>query len=115
LEYDRGTERPAHHLAKLDAYYAYRDTGRYARDYDGFPTILVVASDTDAEQRIATVAASSAVGRRAPCPRCSPANGATGGTDSGSLTPRGYSVRSGGHQRARTAGAAGPGAGDVPQ
>jgi hypothetical protein len=68
LEYDRGTERPAHHLAKLDAYYAYRDTGRYARDYDGFPTILVVASDTDAEQRIATVAASSAVGRSAPVP-----------------------------------------------
>jgi hypothetical protein len=68
LEYDRGTERPAHHLAKLDAYYAYRDTERYARDYDGFPTILVVASDTDAEQRIAAVAASSAVGRSVPLP-----------------------------------------------
>jgi hypothetical protein len=68
LEYDRGTERPAHHLAKLDAYYAYRDTERYARDYDGFPTILVVAPDTDAEQRIAAVAVSSAVGRSAPLP-----------------------------------------------
>ena len=26
LEYDRGTERPAQHLAKLDAYYAYPET-----------------------------------------------------------------------------------------
>jgi hypothetical protein len=68
LEYDRGTERPAQHLAKLDAYNAYRDTGRYARDYDGFPAILVVARDTDAEQRIAAVAAASAVGRSAPLP-----------------------------------------------
>jgi hypothetical protein len=68
LEYDRGTERPAHHLAKLDAYYAYRDSERYARDYDGFPTILVVALDTDAEQRIAAAAASAAVGRGVPLP-----------------------------------------------
>ena len=68
LEYDRGTERPAQHLAKLDAYYGYRDTGRYARDYDGLPTILVVAHDTDAEQRLAAVGAAAAVGRPAPLP-----------------------------------------------
>jgi hypothetical protein len=44
LEYDRGTERPIHYAAKLAAYYRYRDSGFSARDYQGFPSVLVVST-----------------------------------------------------------------------
>jgi hypothetical protein len=36
--------------------YWYRDSGQAARDYEGFPTLLFVATDPNAEQRIADAA-----------------------------------------------------------
>jgi hypothetical protein len=53
LEYDRGTERPGDYAAKLAAYYRYRDSGSAARDYDGFPTLLLVTISDVAEARFA--------------------------------------------------------------
>jgi len=53
LEYDRGTERPGDYAAKLAAYYRYRDSGNAARDYDGFPTLLLVTISDVAEARFA--------------------------------------------------------------
>ena len=41
LEYDRATERAARYAAKFDAYYRYRASRQAARDYAGFPTVLV--------------------------------------------------------------------------
>jgi hypothetical protein len=63
LEYDRGTTSARDYLRKFAAYYAYWSSGRYALDYDGFPTILVVTSDNAAEDRIARAAVAAAVGR----------------------------------------------------
>jgi hypothetical protein len=37
LEFDRGTERPAEHAAKLASYYRYRDSAADTRDYASFP------------------------------------------------------------------------------
>jgi hypothetical protein len=68
LEYDRGTQDAAAYRRKLAAYYDYRDTGRFAQDYDGFPTLLVVSRDTDAESRFAGHARAAARGRVAPLP-----------------------------------------------
>jgi hypothetical protein len=53
LEYDRGTESARRYSAKLRAYYWYRDSGQAARDYQGFPTLLFVTTDSRAEQQIA--------------------------------------------------------------
>jgi hypothetical protein len=53
LEYDRATERAARYAAKFDAYYRYRSSRQAARDYAGFPTVLVVTTDATAEHRIA--------------------------------------------------------------
>ena len=53
LEYDRGTERAREYAAKLEAYYRYRDSGAAARDYAGFPTVLVVTTRAAAEARFA--------------------------------------------------------------
>jgi hypothetical protein len=53
LEYDRGTERRREYAAKLETYYRYRDTGAAARDYAGFPTVLVVTTRAAAETRFA--------------------------------------------------------------
>jgi hypothetical protein len=56
VEYDRGTERAREYAAKLESYYRYRDSGASARDYAGFPTILVVTTRAAAEARFAHVA-----------------------------------------------------------
>ena len=53
LEYDRGTERAREYAAKLEAYYRYRDSGSAARDYIGFPSVLVVTTRARAEEQIA--------------------------------------------------------------
>src|SRR6266536_620433 len=53
LEFDRGTERPREYGAKLAAYYRYRDAGMAARDFNGFPTLLVVTTSAAAEARFA--------------------------------------------------------------
>ncbi len=53
LEFDRGTEKPREYGAKLAAYYRYRDAGMAARDFNGFPTLLVVTTSAAAEARFA--------------------------------------------------------------
>jgi hypothetical protein len=47
LEYDRGTESARDYAGQRAAYYAYRDSGRAARDYATFPTILVVTDGSE--------------------------------------------------------------------
>lgn len=63
LEYDRGTMNARDYLKKFGAYYRYGVTRRFERDYNSFPTILVVTSDNAAEDRIARVARAVAVGQ----------------------------------------------------
>jgi hypothetical protein len=48
---------------KWAAYYDYRDCRDFERDHDGFPTILVVMTDSAAEERIARSARAASVGR----------------------------------------------------
>ncbi len=68
LEYDRGTMGARDYREKFAAYYAYWASRRFERDYDGFPTILVVAVNDAAEKRIAAVVKAAAVGRAAELP-----------------------------------------------
>ena len=63
LEFDRGTMSARDYREKFAAYYEYWASGRYERDYDGFPTLLVVTADYGAEERIARAAMGTAVGR----------------------------------------------------
>lgn len=53
LEFDRGTERSSQYAAKLRAFYRYRDSGAYKRDFQGFPHVLVVTTSEQAESRFA--------------------------------------------------------------
>lgn len=68
LEYDRGTMSARDYRAKFAGYYAYWSSQRFGQDYDGFPAILVVTTDTAAEERIARAARAAAVGRGAALP-----------------------------------------------
>ncbi|HEU4927323.1 MAG TPA: replication-relaxation family protein, partial [Vicinamibacterales bacterium] len=68
LEYDRGTMSVRDYDAKWAGYHDYRDSRAFERDYDGFPTILVVTTNKTAEERIARSARAAAVGRWAPLP-----------------------------------------------
>lgn len=75
LEYDRSTMGRRDWHQKLAAYYAYRDSGAYRRDYDGFPTLLIVIGVDDragaatgtraatTEDRLARILRDLAVGR----------------------------------------------------
>jgi hypothetical protein len=63
VEYDRGTMRVSGYLKKLSAYHDYLASGRYQQDYVGFPTILVVAANNAAEERIVQAARAACVGR----------------------------------------------------
>ncbi|HUZ30283.1 MAG TPA: replication-relaxation family protein [Solirubrobacteraceae bacterium] len=63
LEYDRGTMDGTDYCAKFGAYFDYLVSERWVRDYDGFPTILVVTRDGAAEELIAWGAWAAAVGR----------------------------------------------------
>ncbi|MDQ2744260.1 MAG: replication-relaxation family protein [Chloroflexota bacterium] len=63
LEYDRGTMNARDYFKKFRAYYRYGVTGRFERDYNSYPTVLVVTSDNAAEERIARVARATAVGQ----------------------------------------------------
>lgn len=63
LEYDRGTMSLRGYLKKFATYYDYWASGRSARDYAGFPTILVVTTTYAAEVRIAAAARLAAVAR----------------------------------------------------
>jgi hypothetical protein len=58
-EFDRGTERPVEYAAKLAAYYRYLESGRYKRDYESFPAVLVVSISEVAEARFAMQAYTS--------------------------------------------------------
>jgi hypothetical protein len=63
LEYDRGTMSARDYSEKWARYYDYRDSFAFERDYDGFPTILVVTTNSTAEERIARSARAASVGR----------------------------------------------------
>ena len=54
--------------AKFAAYYDYRDSGRYERDYEQFPAVLVVTTGPGPEERIAKALRATAVGREPPLP-----------------------------------------------
>jgi len=68
LEYDRGTMNARDYFKKFGAYYRYGVTGRFEKDYNSYPTILVVTSDNAAEERIARVAGAAAVGHSGKLP-----------------------------------------------
>lgn len=68
LEFDRGTLNARDYARKFGAYYAYGLSRRFERDYPGYPTILVVATDNATERRIAGAARLAAVGRSQPLP-----------------------------------------------
>jgi DNA-binding Lrp family transcriptional regulator len=63
LEYDRGTMNARDYFKKFGAYYRYGITHRFERDYNSYPTVLVMTSDNAAEERIARVARAAAVGQ----------------------------------------------------
>ena len=63
LEFDRGTVHPAALRAKFAAYHRYKSSARAARDYDGFPTILVVTMGPGSEQRIVDAVRAAAAGQ----------------------------------------------------
>jgi hypothetical protein len=66
LEYDRGTQQRRQYAAKLAAYYRYRESGAYRRDYQTFPSLLVVATSDLAEARFAFQAYMAQQGHGAP-------------------------------------------------
>jgi len=68
LEYDRGTMNARDYFKKFRAYYRYGITGRFQRDYNSYPTVLVVTSDNAAEERIARAARAAAVGQQGKLP-----------------------------------------------
>jgi len=68
LELDRGTMGYRDYGEKWAAYYHYGDSGDFERDYDGFPTILVVTTENAVEERIARSVRAAGVGRWAPLP-----------------------------------------------
>jgi hypothetical protein len=63
LEYDRGTMRMSGYLRKFGAYHDYLSSERFHREYVGFPTILVIAANNAAEERIIRAARAACVGR----------------------------------------------------
>ncbi len=68
VEYDRGTMNARDYFNKFGAYYHYGMTRRFERDYNSYPTVLVVTSDNAAEERIARVARAAAVGHSGKLP-----------------------------------------------
>ncbi len=68
VELDRGTMNRRDYLRKFAAYHRYHETGRFGRDYQGFPTILMVTTTEAAEERIARAARLAAIGRPATLP-----------------------------------------------
>ncbi|MGH2352247.1 MAG: replication-relaxation family protein, partial [Chloroflexota bacterium] len=54
VEFDRGTDNRDGYLRKFGAYHECWRSGRYRQHYLGFPTILLITTDTDVENRIAT-------------------------------------------------------------
>jgi hypothetical protein len=68
LEFDRGTMSARGYRSKWSGYYHYHESRAFERDYDGFPTILVVTTANAAEERIARSARAAFIGRATPLP-----------------------------------------------
>jgi hypothetical protein len=62
LEFDRGTVHAGALRAKFAAYHRYKASAAAARDYDGFPTILVVTTGPGGERRIVDAVRAAAPG-----------------------------------------------------
>lgn len=63
LELDRGTMNVRDYFKKFAAYYRYAVSGRFRKDYNGYPTILLVAPSNPVEQRVARVARVVGIGQ----------------------------------------------------
>jgi hypothetical protein len=68
LEFDRGTMNRRDYFRKFSAYYDYATTRRFDRDYNGYPTILIVTTRNGAEERMARVAQAISIGRSVALP-----------------------------------------------
>lgn len=68
LEFDRGTMRPRELRAKFSAYHRYRASRRATRDFDRFPTVLVVTVGPGAEDRLADAITAADSGAATPLP-----------------------------------------------
>ncbi len=68
LEYDRGTMRARGYRRKFAGYLLYLRRRLFERDYDGFPSLLIVTPHSAAEERLQTAIrwAESAMGGRLP-------------------------------------------------
>ncbi len=66
LEFDRGTVRPAALRAKLAAYQRLRASARATRQFDSFPTLLIVTLGPSAEDRLADAITAADTGAAAP-------------------------------------------------
>ena len=62
LEFDRATVHAAALRAKFAAYHRYVASRRAPRDYDGFPTVLVVTTGPGGEQRIVDAVRAASTG-----------------------------------------------------
>lgn len=62
LEYDRGTMSATDYLEKFAAYYRYITGGLFERDYERFPTMLVVTTKYGSEERIARALRAAGLG-----------------------------------------------------
>jgi hypothetical protein len=87
LEFDRGTVHSAALRAKFVAYYRYMSSARAARDYDGFPTILVVTTGPAAEQRLLEAVSAAAAGQATLLPVLFTTMGLLGAHPDGPLGP----------------------------
>jgi hypothetical protein len=87
LEYDRGTAKGRDYRAKFAGYYAYRSSGRFEREYEGFPTILIVTSGPGSERRIAKSIRVCGLGREPALPVLLTTEGRLEATPSFMLTP----------------------------
>ncbi len=68
LEFDRATMGTLDYLEKFASYYHYIAGGRFERDYERFPTILVVTTEYGTERRIASAARAASIGWGAQLP-----------------------------------------------
>jgi hypothetical protein len=68
LEFDRGTMNRRDYFKKFSAYYDYATTRRFERDYNGYPTVLIVTTSNGAEERIVQAARAAAAGRTVSLP-----------------------------------------------
>lgn len=59
LEYDRGTMKPDDYDRKFRAFYEWRGSARFTKEYDLLPTMLVVTDSPASEERISQAALSS--------------------------------------------------------